>query len=175
MAAKQSHELWRRNRRWIVVNAVGLTAVLNLLVNGGIAWLSTIGVTRVALWTTPILGGPSTITDTIGTLLLLPLITNLLTTTAVRREVRAGRLTPLRDPPCGGAIQRLPHGRPARGLVLAACTTILLGPPAVLTLIVTGFGDVSRLPFVLYKASLGVALGVLVTPVIAVSALAAMP
>ena len=35
--------------------------------NAGIAWVSAMGTTGVPLWATPIIAGPSTITDTVGT------------------------------------------------------------------------------------------------------------
>jgi hypothetical protein len=164
------------HRHWILTRAIALTAVINLALNGGIAWLSAIGTTRVPLWATPILAGPSTITDTIGTLFLLPLITNLLITTAVRRELRSERLTPLQHPASTAPILRLlPRNRPARGLALAAGCLGVLGPPLVAILIATDFGDIPTSAFVVYTAILGVALGVVVTPMIALRAMAPPP
>ena len=163
------------HRRWILIHAIALTGVVNLILNGGIAWLSAIGTTRVPLWAAPILGGPSTITDTIGTLFLLPLITNLLITTAVRRELRNARLTPLHRTPGTGSILRRLHNRSARGFALAAGSLAALGPPAIAILITTNFGDIPTSAFVLYKAILGITLGAIVTPVIAVHAMADAP
>jgi hypothetical protein len=164
------------HRRWILMNAVIITAVINLVLNGGIAWLSAIGTPRIPLWATPILGGPSTITDTLGTLFLLPLITNLVVTTAVRRELREGRLTQLQHPPgANSVLRRLPHNRPARGFALAAGCLGALAPPAVAILIATNFRDIPTSTFVLYKAILGLILGTIVTPVIALHAMTDLP
>jgi hypothetical protein len=164
------------HRRWILLNAIAITAVLNLVINGGIAWLSAAGTTHVPLWAMPIIGGPSTITDTVGTLFLLPLITNLLVTTAVRRDLREGRLTPLPDAESAYPILRaLPRNRTRRGIGLGACCVAALAPAAVAILIATDSGGLSVTGFVLYKAILGVALGALVTPVIALRAMADNP
>jgi hypothetical protein len=156
------------HRRWILLNAIAVTAAVNLAINAGIAWLSAAGTTRVPLWATPIIGGPSAITDTVGTLFLLPLITNLLVTAGVRRDLRQGRLTPLvRSESVCQILQILPRGRTRRGFGLGASCVAALAPAAVAILIAADFGDLSVADFVVYKAILGVALGALVTPLIA--------
>ena len=66
------------HRRWIVINALLVTALINAVVNAGIAWLSAGGRSRIPLWATPIVGGPSTLTDTAGTLFILPLTTTII-------------------------------------------------------------------------------------------------
>src|SRR5437763_1518036 len=93
---------WRRigidiplpNRRWVIVNALGVTAVINVVVNLGVAWLGTRGAHSVALWATP-LKRPSTIADTVGTTFVLPFMTTIFCTRAVQREIRTGRIPPL--------------------------------------------------------------------------------
>jgi hypothetical protein len=157
------------HRRWIVVNALGLTTLSNLVINGGIAWLSAVGRTHIPSWAPPVLGGPSTITDTLGTLFLLPFITCLIVTSAVWRERRRGRLGPVRH---SGALACLPRRTAARGVVFGAVCVGALGPVVVATVAVTGVGDLSIAGFVLYKAILGVGLGAVVTPAIALSAMA---
>jgi hypothetical protein len=161
------------HRRWILLNAIAITALVNLVVNAAIAWLSAADATRVPLWATPIIGGPSTTTDTVGTLFLLPLITNLFVTTGVRRDVRRGRLTPPHNTESVYPILRLlPHSGTRRGVRLGACCVAALAPAAVAILIATDSGGLSVADFVLYTAILGVALGALVTPVIALRAMA---
>jgi Ser/Thr protein kinase RdoA (MazF antagonist) len=152
-------------RRWIWLNAVLITAVLNVAINAGLAW-ATAGDEAVPLWSAPVVGGPSTITDTAGTLFLLPLITCLLVTTAVRREVRDGRLARRVD-----LLHALPRNRLLRGAVFGAFWFALLAPPAILLIVVLGFGDVSPEAFVVYKVVLSVLFGALVTPFIAIAAM----
>jgi hypothetical protein len=160
------------HRRWILLNAIAITAVLNLVINAGIAWISAAGTTHVPLWATPVIGGPSTITDTLGTLLLLPMITNMLVTTAIRRDLRAGSLTRLCLAHSRYAFLRvLPQSRMLRGVRLGASCAAVLGVPAVAILIGTDFGGLSVFDFVLYQAILSLALGSLVTPAIALRAM----
>lgn len=152
-------------RRWIWLNAVLITAVLNVVINAALAW-ATAGDEAVPLWSTPVVGGPSTITDTAGTLFILPLITCLLVTTAVRREVREGRLARRAD-----LLHALPRNRLLRGAIFGAFWFALLAPLAILLIVVLGFGDVSPEAFVLYKVILSVLFGALVTPFIALAAM----
>jgi hypothetical protein len=168
--------LWAKllpgHRRWLAVNALLLTAVTNLFVNALIAWVSVRNLLTVPLWAVPVIDRPSTITDTVGTFFLLPLTTCLICTTAVRLEVRRGRLSPLRLSQLGSIVARLPEGRFRRGAVLGAACSFALSPIAVGVLLAADFGDVSRAEFVAYKAALGVALGAIVTPIIALRAMA---
>jgi hypothetical protein len=161
------------HRRWILINAIGVTAGINLVVNTGVAWLSLLGAKRVPLWSVPLLEGPSTLTDTIGTLFVLPLITCLLCTTAVWQELRTGRLTPLTRSP--SLLDRLPHHRLRRGLAFGAGSTILLAPPVTAAIVMLDIGDLSGRAFMVYKAAFAVALGALVTPLIALRAMADTP
>ncbi len=169
--------LWRglprEHRRWIVLNALLVTAAINVVVNALIAWVTIRGESNVPLWSVPLVEKPSTITDTVGTFFVLPLITCLLATTAVWRERRIGRL-----PSLGGGLplhillSNVPRTRFWRGVRLGAVVTIALTPISVLILAAIDFGGITQGQFVLYKAALGVALGAVVTPLIALWAMA---
>jgi hypothetical protein len=63
----------------------------------------------------------------------------------------------------------------ARGIVFGILCTAALAPLAVLVLVALDLGDLTVGQFVLYKAALGVGLGVLVTPAIALCAMASSP
>ncbi|MEY2571413.1 MAG: hypothetical protein QOE63_1763 [Acidimicrobiaceae bacterium] len=154
------------------MNAVVLTAGVNLVVNALIAWVSIGSTSSVPLWAVPLLDEPSTITDTVGTFFLLPLITCVMLTTVVRAQRRRGHLSSGRPVDAGPWLGRLPAGRVRRGAALGAVCCAVLSPIALLVLVIADFGDVSRTTFVVYKAALGVALGAIITPVIAVRALA---
>jgi len=155
-----------------VANAVAGTAVVNLAVNGGIAWLSVQGHPTVPLWPTGFPATPSIFADTVGTLFVLPLITCLLCTTAVWRELSRGRLTPLSPAGLWCVLTRLPARRLRRGLLLGAVSTLLIAPPVTLMLAALHAGNLSDGAFVVYKMLFAVALGALVTPVIAWRAMA---
>jgi hypothetical protein len=149
-----------------------ITAFVNAALNGLIAWGSAAKEDSIDLWSAPLVGGPSTITDTVGTFFILPLVTTLLITTVVWHELKTGGLAPLRRSTEGGwLIGRLPKTRLRRGVYFGALCAALFAPVAVVLLVATDFGDISRGSFVLYKVIFGVALGAIVTPVIAIAAL----
>jgi hypothetical protein len=172
--------IWRQvsaeHRRWIVINAIVITALINAALNALIAWGTAAGKDQIPLWAAPLVGGPSTITDTVGTFFILPLVTTLLITTVIWHELRAGRVAPLVLAPGTDAfLRRVPSRRLRRGLYFGALTTLMLAPAAVIVLAGIDFGDISVGDFVLYKAIFGVLLGLVVTPAIAVAALTGEP
>lgn len=171
--AVRCHRFLGPHRRWILVNAIVVTAGINVVVNAAIAGVSIIGADAVPVWAVPLLGGPSILTDTVATLFTLPLITCLLSTTAVWQELRTGRLTPLRRLGSVGPLGRLPTGRLRRGLVFGAFCTVLLAPPA--TLVIANIGALGVGDFVVFKVAFAVGLGALITPVIALRAMADAP
>jgi hypothetical protein len=161
------------NRRWILVNAIGVTACVNLVLNAGIALVSVIGADTVPVWSAPLLGGPSIVADTIGTLFTLPLVTCLLCTTSVWWELRSGRLTPITAP---GAVRsllgRVPARRLRRGLAFGTGTALVLGPPTIGLILALPLDELSPAAFVVYKVAFAIGLGALVTPLIALRAMA---
>ena len=166
LESRQWRELPHEHRRWIIANAVVGTAILNLGLNASFAWLGAIRERTVPLMA---IGNTSTLTDTVGTFFFLPLFTTLFCSAAVHAQQRSGRLAPLNG--TGPWLERM-RGRPLqRGLLLGAVTTLFLSPVVVPLLVVVDFGGISRSQFVLYKAVLGVVLGALVTPVIALRAM----
>jgi hypothetical protein len=165
-------DLTSEHRRWLLLNALVITAFVNAALNGLIAWGSAAKEDSIHLWAAPLVGGPSTITDTVGTFFILPLVTTLLITTVIWHELKTGGLAPLRRSAEGGwLIGRLPKTRLRRGIYFGALCVVLLAPVAVVLLVAIDFGDISVGSFVLYKVIFGVALGAIVTPVIAIAAL----
>jgi hypothetical protein len=160
------------HRRWLVINAILITALVNAALNALVAWGSAAGEDEIPLWAAPLVGGPSTITDTVGTFFILPLLTTLAITTVIWHELHAGRLERLSLAAGTDAIlRRLPKRRFRRGLYFGALSTLIFAPAAVIVLVAIDFGDISVGDFVLYKAIFGVLLGLVVTPVIGVAAL----
>jgi len=159
--------------RWVWLNAVLATAVINVLANGVIAWLSVLGMDDVPLWSVPLVGGTSTAVDTVGTCFVLPFLTMIFTTLAIRRELRLGAFDPVpasddRAP----LMRRLPRSLGRRALVFAALTTLGLGVPALVAVAAFAPATISSSAFITYKIVLGVGLGALVTPVVALGAMA---
>lgn len=153
-----------------MINALLVTALANALFNGAIAWLSVRGEDNVPLWST---GQTSTVTDSLATLFLLPLVTCVFCTGAVWRELGAGRLERIEGPSLRRlALAALPASRLRRGALFGLLALLALAAPVTLLLVAVGLGDLSEGEFIAYKVSFAVALGALVTPAIALCAMA---
>jgi hypothetical protein len=97
-------------------------------------------------------------------------------TTAVWRDQERGVLTPLRDTRgANQALTLLPRSRARRSVIFGGLCVATLAPAALPILIATNFGHLSVAEFVLYKAILGVVLGAVVTPAIALCAMVDTP
>lgn len=168
-------ELPGSGRRWLVVNALLVTVAINVIVNAAIAWLGVKDQDAVTMWGVP-LAETSIFWNVVGTLFLLPLITCVLTTTAIRRDVRRGVMVPLdRLRSAHPRLAALPLPRWRRGALLGALVAVVLAPPLILVLLVTGLTELSRDQFVVCQTAFAVLLGVLVTPPIALLAMADPP
>jgi hypothetical protein len=168
------HVLWREtvseHRRWILLNAIVIAAVVNAVLSALIAWGSAANEDEIPVWAAPLVGGPSLIVDTVGTFFILPFLTTLIITTVVWHELRERRLAPLKRRE-DGLFRRMPRTRLRRGAYFGLICMLVLGPPAALIIALRDPGDVSVGDFVLYKAILGVILGAIVTPPIALAAM----
>ncbi len=169
----RSETLGPAHRRWLLVNAILIPLVVNAVSSGFIAWLTSLGEKTVPLMSIPLVQKPSTMTDTLGTFFILPFLTGILVSLAVRRDQRAGRLSGLEpSPTLPRVLSRLPGSRARRASVFGLLCLGLLGPFAALSLVLAGFGGITQSSFVLYKVVLGAGLGLVVTPVIALVAMA---
>ena len=170
-------EVWRQlpapNRRWLVVNAVFVTALINVVLN----WLIARGAVgdrdTVSMWGAPLVE-PSVFWDLIGTLFLLPLFTSALTAAAIRRDIRREALE--RIPPNAEVSPRLAApGRWRRGAAFGALAVVALSPGLLILLAALGFPELSKSQFVAWHTGFAVVLGMLVTPPLAVLAMADDP
>jgi hypothetical protein len=164
-------ELPPENRRWIWLNALIITAVINVIINGAIDLVSIAGKGPIPFIAAPLVE-PSTFWTIIGTLFLLPLLTCLLATTAVWRDIREGRLSRLTTIETSDA---LPDTRLRRGLVFGLVATIVAAPPILIVLALAGLGDLSHAAYTFWHILFAVLLGALVTPVIALCAMTDRP
>jgi hypothetical protein len=159
------------HRRWLLINAFAFAAVVNLIINGAIAWLTTLGKHGVPVWASPV-AGPSLIVDACLTLLLLPLVACPIVTLSVWREHRRGALDLLTaSPSMQSVVNRLPRTSVRRGVTFGAAALIVLGPPVVAALILVDPGRLPIAGYVVYKALFAVVLGAIVTPLAAVCAM----
>lgn len=172
MTASVWRQLPAANRRWIVLNALLATMVINVLVNAAIAWLSVRGQEAVPLWGVPLVE-TSTFWNVVGTLFLLPLITCLLTTMAVRRDIRLGTLASLSQLRVVHPwLAALPAARWRRGVLIGALALALLGPPLILALVVADPPELTRGQFIACQTAFATIVGAIVTTPIALCAMA---
>ena len=153
------------HKRFLLLEEGVGSVIVNLVINGGIAFLMFRGAATVPLW-----GQQSTAADTIGTTFFLPLFTSLIVTPLARRQVRAGRVAPFPGMPMG--LRWMPRRTVWRGTVLGLITAIVVAPPTVAILTLLGGSQQSFWGFVAFKAIFAAALGAPVTPLIALWAIA---
>jgi hypothetical protein len=154
------------HRRFLIRDALLIAAIVNGTLSALIAWLITLGEDEVPNAAVPLVEGPSVVVDTVATFFVLPFLTTLLITTVIWKELREGHLTRLPLAP-GSFADRLPDTRLRRAAGIGLLCLLALGPIGAVVLLLLDYGDISIGEFVIYKAIVGVALGVLVTPLIA--------
>jgi hypothetical protein len=152
------------HRRFLLLEQGVGSVVVNLFINGAIAFLMFRGAASVPLW-----GQQSIAGDTIGTTFFLPLFTSLIVTPLSRRRVRAGTLTPIAGAPLG--LRWLPQHTLWRGIVLGVFTAIAVAPLSLALLALLGGAEQSFWGFVAFKAVFAATLGAIVTPLIALWAI----
>jgi hypothetical protein len=158
-------------RRYILLEQGVGAAVFNFVLNALIAWVMFRSQDVVPLW-----GQQSIMADTIGTTIILPLMTSLIATPLARRRVRTGGLdwlgwSRLSHP----FLAWLPRSTAARGFALGLACMIALAP---VTLLILGYLHVAELSlgrFVVFKATFAAVAAALVTPIIALWAIAEDP
>ena len=79
-----------QHRRFLVVEEVLGSTIVNFLLNAGIAWYLFRKAESVPLW-----GASSIGVDTLVTAFVLPVLTALIATFIVRRQVMRGKLLPI--------------------------------------------------------------------------------
>jgi hypothetical protein len=156
------------HRRYLVAEQCLGAAIFNFAINALIAWGLFRHLEEVPLW-----GQESIAGDTVGTCFFLPFFTGLIVTRLAHGRIRAGALPVLgRSRETLAGLGRLPGGTLRRSLVLGLVCALLVAPPALLILAALDVQSLSFWPFVTFKATFAAALAALVTPPIALAALA---
>ncbi len=159
------------HRRYLVLEQGIGAAVFNFGLNAGIAWLLFRSQDVVPLW-----GDRSIAGDTVATSMILPFLTTLIVTPTARRQLRAGRVSPLgwtraTHPPLGW----LPRGTLARAFVLGLVCAIVLAPLTLFVLMRLHVADLGLGRFIVFKAGFAAAEALVVTPLVALWAIAETP
>ena len=153
--------------RYLGEQGVG-SAIFNFVLNGVIAWLMFRGQATV-----PLFGQQSIAGDTIGTCFFLPFLTCLIVTRVARGHVRAGKVAGIGWTRASHPTLRwLPAGTALRGFVLGLGCIATFAVLTISVLNALGVHELRLWPFVLFKASFAAGLAAIVTPVIALWAIA---
>ena len=160
--------LTSEQRTYALASFVVIPAVANTVINGVIGWATFRGVDAIPLWST----GPAVGSDLVGTCLFLPLFTCLIVTPLTRRHVRNGMVAPLLGLDLPSWLRWGPRGAFARGVLLGVACLAIVGGATAVALSALGVGPLTLTPLLLLKVVFSVLLGLLVTPVIGLRALA---
>jgi hypothetical protein len=159
------------HRRFVLLEQGIGAALFNFVLNAGIAWAMFRAQDRVPLW-----GQQSIAADTIGTCLILPLMTTLIVTPMAQGRMRTGRLAPLGwSRTSHPFLGWLPEKTFARAFVLGLVFMVAISPLVLLVLAQLHVADLGLAEFVLFKAGFAAALAAVVTPLVAVWAIAEEP
>lgn len=146
------------NRRFLLVQ-VALAIPVNALLGALFVWIVFGGQARVALW-----GVTGLAADLVPTTFMITLMTTIGLTLATRSALQAGKLHQT-------VPRRLPRSPIIRGLTFALVATFMLVPVTVLALWLIWSGDWRYTTVLWFKIAYVVLLGLMVTPVIVLSAL----
>jgi hypothetical protein len=157
-------------RRFLALHQALVPAAINFLLNGAIAWALFRELEHVPLW-----GGQSNIgSDTLITCFLLPAITCLIVTPLVRAQAKKGQ-APALSGALPGWLAAFQHALPVRAAAIGLAGTLVASAAVLGGLGVAGVETLAVTPFVTFKAFYTAALAALVTPAIALLALADRP
>ena len=159
------------HRRWVVRYGLVGTAGTNVVINATFAWVASIGRTRVPAWTVPLVGGPSIIGSTLELLAVSPLATSVICTTCIRLYQRRG-LRLLGSSELLPPVHHLIVGPVRRDIRLAAASAAAFAPLIVLVGLVGVGRGLSRAGFIASQSLTGMLLGALITPLVALAAMA---
>lgn len=144
------------------------SAVVNFVLNAAIAWLMFRTAASVPMW-----GQQSVASDTVGTGFFLPFLTGLIVTRMAQGRLRAGKLPALSwTRESHPVLTWLPRGTFQRAFRLGIAGAVVVSPPTVALLAAFGVVTLPLWSFVVFKASFAAALAAVVTPVIALWAIA---
>jgi hypothetical protein len=150
----------REHRRFLIVDEIVGPAIVNFLLNAGIAWFLFRKLASVPLW-----GSQSIAADTLGTAFVLPVLTALIAGLLIPARVVRGKLSPVPAALLRPTMWSRRSGV-VRGALLGVAAVVLVATPVVLLLPRLGVAELSRSTFIWFKASFAAGVGILVTPLL---------
>lgn len=150
-----------------------LAIALNVVISAFFAWLVFPKTGEIAMW-----GASGMAFDLLPTTFMILFMTTLALSLVTRRRIKAGAIAPidLEDAPndfSGLAAKRLPRNIPLRAVTLAVGACVALIPFLVGALTLVGAASMNFPTFAAFKMAYGAFLGLVFTPIILLSAMAA--
>ncbi len=156
-------------RRFLWIGQSLVPFAINVVLNGAIGWAMFRGAETIPFW-----GESSIGADTLGTSFFLPAITCLIVTPLVRGQVRKGA-APALTGALAGWLRPFQRSLPVRAVAIGGVCVPLAGGLAIALLSALGVGALGFAPFLGWKALYAGVLAAVVTPAIALLALADRP
>ena len=154
------------HRRFLLIDQCAMPTLINLVMNGLIAWFINRSASAVPIW-----GGASVTVDLLATSFLLPFLICVIVSSVVTRKVRSGKISPL--PPNHFPISRWFKRTPLmRGLFLGGAGVLFGAVPIVWTLSLGQAQPFAVMSYVTFKAVWAAMIASLVTPIVGWWALA---
>jgi hypothetical protein len=163
-----------RDLRYLLLQCCLGSALVNVVINGGLGWATTRSLVSLPLWPSlpSFWRSPGIAADVVGTAFGVTFGTCLGMAFQIRRDLKSGKIAPVRPGP-GVALllARFPYGTLRRSVGLGVVSVPLFAVPMVLVLLVLGVGAMERTPFIVLKACFAALEAAIVTPFIALAAL----
>lgn len=160
----------RRHLIFLILEQCVGSAVFNVALNAGIAWVAFRNLELVPLW-----GFQSIAFDTVVTCFMLPFMTCLISTAVIRLQVKKELLPHMVWRRIHHSILgRLPHGTLRRALVLGT-VGVTLSAPTLLVFVALGIDQQFFRDFVIFKALYAALLAAFFSPLIALCVLGDIP
>jgi hypothetical protein len=153
-------------RRFLFIGQTIAPFIVNALVNGAIAWAVYRGLAALPLWGNKSIGG-----DALATSFLLPVIICLIVTPLIRAMAKQGK-TPTFDSALAGWLRIFQWSLFVRALLFGVVSTVVLGGITIALLTALGVQALDFNAFIVWKMFYTGTLAAIVTPIIALVALA---
>ena len=155
-------------RRYLFVECAIGAAIINALINGGLGWAATRGLSEFPMWKVP-----GVASDFLATAYGVSFGTCLGAAVQARIDISRGRITPPATIPerLSPIVAAMPRGLLARAIALGMVSAIALGPFVLAGLYWSGQPALARGTYIAIKAAFSAVEGAVVTPVIVLAAL----